>query len=43
MAMDKPGMKLLKWLANNWILALDADERITPQFAASVNNLALNQ
>ncbi len=27
--------------ANDWILALDADERITPQFATAINNLSL--
>jgi glycosyltransferase involved in cell wall biosynthesis len=27
--------------ANDWILSLDADERVTPQFAASINNLLL--
>lgn len=26
---------------NDWVIALDADERITPPFAASINNLSL--
>lgn len=26
---------------NDWVLALDADERITPQFATAINNLLL--
>jgi glycosyltransferase involved in cell wall biosynthesis len=31
-----------KMARNEWILALDADERITQQFAASINNLELS-
>ena len=31
-----------EFATNNWIIALDADERVTPELAASINSLLLN-